>query len=149
MAAGGHTVSPLSSKSIDARKWKGDRNGTIQLWNRNRRDAGSKPGGSATPQAPAGRGGPQAIAGNGFTYRHDWGLKHGQWILPLTWSGFTNATRVFVAIGEGTGGGGKFVGSARYTVHNVAPDTGRVTIWVDIEWGSDISLIVDYLIIEP
>ena len=96
-----------------------------------------------------GEAAPQAIAGNGFTYRHDWGLKHGQWILPLTWSGFTNATRVFVAIGEGTGGGGKFVGSARYTVHNVAPDTGRVTIWVDIEWGSDISLIVDYLIIEP
>lgn len=96
-----------------------------------------------------GEAAPQAIAGNGFTYRQDWGFLHGQWLLTLTWSGFTNATRVFVAIGEGTGGGGKFVGAARYTLHNVAPDTGRVTIWVNIEWGSDISVIVDYLIIEP
>jgi len=93
--------------------------------------------------------GAQAISGTGFTYRHDWGPRNGQWKLNLTWAGFTTATRVFVAIGEGTGGGGKFLGGARYTLYNVAPDTGQVGIWLNIEWGSPISLIADYLIIDP
>jgi len=91
----------------------------------------------------------RAIAGDGFTYRHDWGQHRGLLLLTLNWSGFTGATRVFVAAAEGGGLGGKFVGDALYTVHNVAPGVGSVTIRLNVEWDSPIGVVVDYLIIEP
>jgi hypothetical protein len=85
----------------------------------------------------------EAISGNGFTYRHNWGARNGQWKLPLTWSGFTPDTRVFVSISEG------HVGAARYTVHNVVPENGVVTIWVNVEWSNPIQLYAEYLIVNP
>ena len=91
----------------------------------------------------------EALAGNGFTYRHDWGDRNGQWTLNLNWGAITNNSRVFVAIGEGMAGGGKFIGSAKYTLHNVAPSNGKVSIWVNIEWSSPIRLYVDYLVVNP
>ncbi len=91
----------------------------------------------------------QALAGNGFTYRHDWGDRNGQHILHLNWGAITNNSRVFVAIGEGRAGGGKLIGGARYTLHNVAPSNGRISIWVNIEWSSPIRLYVDYLVVNP
>lgn len=93
-----------------------------------------------------------ALSGTGFTYRQDWGLRRGQWVLRLNWSAIGPLSQVFVAIGEGAAGGvdaGKFIGSARYTLHNVAPRAGGVDIWVNIEWSSDIPLYVDYLIVNP
>jgi hypothetical protein len=93
-----------------------------------------------------------ALSGTGFTYRHDWGRRRGSQTLRLNWGAANPRSRVFVSIGEGAGGGldnGKFIGSARYTVHNVAPRAGGVDVWVNIEWGSDISLYVDYLVINP
>lgn len=91
----------------------------------------------------------QELFGTGFTYRHDWGDRNGQHILNLNW-GFVNPnSRVFVAIGEGAAGGGKMIGNARYTLHNVAPGNGVVSIWVNIEWGSPIRLYVDYLVVNP
>ena len=100
----------------------------------------------------AGETAAQGLAGNGFTYRHDWGNKHGSWKLNLNWAAVTANSRVFVAIGEGLPGGppaGKFIGDARYTLMNVAPANGHVSIWVNIDWGSDIRLYVDYLVVTP
>ncbi len=91
----------------------------------------------------------EALAGNGFTYRHDWGDRNGQWKLTLNWGAINNNSRVFVAIAEGKAGGGKFIGGAKYTLHNVAPSNGQVSIWVNIEWSSPIRLSVDYLVINP
>ncbi|MBF2065959.1 MAG: hypothetical protein IGS39_16290 [Calothrix sp. C42_A2020_038] len=91
----------------------------------------------------------QELIGTGFTYRHDWGDRKGQWTLNLNWGAVNRNSRVFVAIGEGAPGGGKFIGSAKYTLHNVAPQDGRVSIWVNIEWGEPIRLYVDYLVINP
>ncbi|VEP17676.1 conserved hypothetical protein [Hyella patelloides LEGE 07179] len=91
----------------------------------------------------------EALAGNGFTYRHDWGDRNGQWTLNLNWGAITNNSRVFVAIGEGKAGGGKIIGGAKYTLHNVAPSNGKVSIWVNIEWSSPIRLYVDYLVVNP
>lgn len=105
----------------------------------------------AQVQAGAGSIAP-ALSGNGFTYRHDWGLRRGQWVLRLNWDQIGARSQVFVAIGEGAPGGpdaGKFIGSARYTLHNVAPRAGGVDIWVDIAWSADIPLYVDYLIVNP
>lgn len=93
-----------------------------------------------------------ALQGTGFTYRHNWGARRGQWLLRLNWAAAGPRSKVFVAIGEGAGSGpddGKFIGSARYTLHNVAPRTGGVDIWINIEWGSDIPLYVDYLVVNP
>lgn len=92
------------------------------------------------------------LSGTGFTYRHDWGLRNGQRVLRLDWPAITPRSRVLVAIGEGVAGGpdaGKFIGGARYTLHNVAPRAGGVDIWVEIEWGAPIPLYVDYLVVNP
>lgn len=101
----------------------------------------------------AANGGPEpALTGNGFTYRHNWGARRGQWTLRLNIGNTTPRSRVLVAIGEGAAGGpdnGKFIGAAKFTVHNVAPRSGGVDIWVNVEWGADIPLYVDYLIINP
>ena len=98
--------------------------------------------GAATPQPE--------LSGSGFTYRHDWGALHGQWVLQLAWGDINPRSQVFVSIGEGAAGGpdaGKFVGSARYTVHNVAPRAGGVDVWINIEWETDIPLYADYLVV--
>jgi hypothetical protein len=93
-----------------------------------------------------------ALSGAGVTYRHDWGLRHGQWKLQLNWNVVTPRSHVFVSIGEGRPGGpdaGKFIGAARYRLHNVAPRAGGVDIWVNVEWGSDILLYADYVVVNP
>jgi hypothetical protein len=72
--------------------------------------------------------------------------------LNLNWSAVNGNSRVFVAIAEGAAGGpssGKFIGAARYTLHNVAPRNGGVDIWINIEWSSPIRLYVDYLVVNP
>ena len=92
---------------------------------------------------------PAAFFGNGYRYRHDWGDRNGQHILNLNWGTITRDSLVFVAIGEGAPGGGKFIGNARYTLHNVAPNNGVVSIWVNIEWGSPIRLYADYFVFNP
>src|SRR4051812_29991362 len=95
-------------------------------------------------QLQAGEGvGVEELVGQGFTYQHNWGARNGQIRLTLNWGAITANSRVFVSISEG------HVGAARYTLHNVVPENGRVTIWVNIEWGSPIQLYADYLIINP
>jgi len=92
------------------------------------------------------------LNGDGFTYRHDWGLRRGKWVLRLNWAAVTPQSRLLVAVGEGAGGGpdaGKVVGSGRFTVHNIAPRPGGVDIWVDIEWSADLPLYADYLVVNP
>ena len=92
------------------------------------------------------------LSGTGFTYRHNWGPRQGQWVLRLNWAAITPRSRVLVAIGEGAAGGpdaGKFIGSARYSLHNVAPRAGGVDIWVNVEWSASLLLYVDYLIVNP
>lgn len=92
------------------------------------------------------------LSGTGFSYRHNWGARRGEWKLSLNWSAVNPRSRVLVSVGEGVAGGpdnGKFIGSARYTVYNVAPRAGGVDIWVNVEWGADILLYVDYLVVNP
>ena len=108
---------------------------------------------AAWPLSPPGADSLQpALSGTGFSYRHNWGRLRGQWTLRLNWGAVNRRSRVLVSIGEGAAGGpdnGKFLGAARYTLHNVAPRAGGVDIWVNIEWGSDIRVYVDYLVINP
>ena len=92
------------------------------------------------------------LFGNGYRYRHNWGNLNGQHILPLNWGLITPNSYVFVAIGEGNPplpANGKFIGAARYTLHNVSPQNGVVKIWVNIEWANPIRLYVDYFVFNP
>lgn len=118
-----------------------------------RADSSDTKGPWAVAEASVGTEGVQpALQGTGFTYRHDWGMRRGEWLLRLNWDLIQPGSQVFVAIGEGVPGGppaGKFIGAARYTLHNVAPRGGGVDIWVNIEWSADISLYVDYLVVNP
>lgn len=88
---------------------------------------------------------------SGFSIRQDWGNRRGQHVLHLNSTLFRAGQKVFVSIAEGATGGppaGKFIGSARYTVHNVAPQNGRVSIWINIEWSSNIRIYADYLVVD-
>ena len=85
-----------------------------------------------------------ALTGTGFTYRHDWGARRGQWVLRLNWGDVGPGSQVFVSIAEGVAPGpdaGKFIGAARYSVYNVAPRAGGVDIWVNVEWDANISTL--------
>jgi hypothetical protein len=106
------------------------------------------PAGSSMGSAASGPGA-QELFGTGFTYRHDWGDRNGQWVLNLNWGAVNRESRVFVEIGECAAGGGKFIGAARYTVYNVAPHDGVVSIWINVEWGSPIRVCADYLVVNP
>lgn len=118
-----------------------------------RADSSDTKGPWAVAEATVGAEGVRpALQGTGFTYRHDWGMRRGEWLLRLGWNVIQPGSQVFVAIGEGVPGGppaGKFIGAARYSVHNVAPRFNGVDVWVNIEWSADISLYVDYLIVNP
>jgi len=96
-----------------------------------------------------GDGTARAISGNGFAARINWGSRNGLIVLTINATFITNSTIIYVAAGEGTGTGGKFMGAARYTVHNVAPDTGTVAVRFEIAWPTPINLTADYLFIEP
>jgi hypothetical protein len=41
------------------------------------------------------------------------------------------------------------MGAARYTVHNVSPQNGVVSVWLEIAWDSDIRVHLDYLVVNP
>lgn len=108
------------------------------------RDVARATAGAALPQPE--------LSGSGFSYRHNWGARRGQSTLRLNLAGVTPRSHVFVSIGEGMPGGpdaGKFVGASRYTLHNVAPRAGGVDIWVNVEWGTEILLYADYLVVNP
>ena len=92
----------------------------------------------------------QNLAGILGTLRWDWGNRNGDWILRLNWGVVGANTAAFVAIGEGAAGGptaGKFIGNAKFTLFNVAPRSGGVDIWVNVNWNNPIRLYVDYLIV--
>ncbi len=92
---------------------------------------------------------PSALSGRGFTYRHDWGDKNGQWKLTLNWPQIQASSRVFAAAGECRAGGGNLMGAARYTVHNVVPKRNGIGVWLNIEWREPIRVCVDYFVVNP
>ena len=105
--------------------------------------------GQAAAQPPAGPA-PVLHYLIGDTRRINWGFLMGQHVLTLPWAIVTPQSRVFVAISEiNQQTGGRFIAAARYTVHNIAPRAGAVDIWVNIEWGANIPLVADYLLVQP
>jgi hypothetical protein len=89
----------------------------------------------------------EELAGTWFTYRHDWGEKKGQWLLHLNWEEIEPNSRIFVTIAEGSPTGEKIIGRAKFSLHNVVPSKGTISIWVDIQWHEPLCLHADYLVI--
>jgi hypothetical protein len=89
------------------------------------------------------------LSGVAFSYRHHWGNWNGQRIYNLTWNAINRDSRIFVATSEGNPGEAKFIGDARYTVHNVAPYDGGVRVRINIEYDAPIGLSIDYLVVNP
>jgi hypothetical protein len=89
----------------------------------------------------------EELAGTWLTYRHDWGEQKGQCILHLKWSEISPNARIFVSIAEGSPTGEKIIGKAKFSLHNVVPSDGIVSIWVDIQWDEPLRLYADYLVI--
>lgn len=91
----------------------------------------------------------QGLSVYSYSYRHNWGYKKGSLKLTLLDGRITARSRVFVSASELGADGSRLVGAAKYTVHNVAPRNGAVTIWLTIDWGSPLRTVVDYLVIQP
>jgi hypothetical protein len=75
------------------------------------------------------------------SYKHYWGKYRGTVKSTLYWSVIKSSSRVFVSCSEG------HLGAAKYTVHNVVPENGRVRVWHHVNWGSPIKLYCDYLVV--
>jgi hypothetical protein len=73
----------------------------------------------------------------------DWGDRNGNWDFNLGWSEVHPWSHVFVSFSEG------HMGSAYYTVHNVVPWEGGVSVRVSISWDSPIRVYGHYLVINP
>jgi|tagenome__1003787_1003787.scaffolds.fasta_scaffold19913751_1 hypothetical protein len=89
---------------------------------------------------------PSAISAAGFCFRWNWGYRNGWWRLSLNYGSITAATQVFVSISEHDAYGNPFIGSAHYTVHNVAPYNNGVAIVIYVDWGSPILTHADYFV---
>jgi hypothetical protein len=74
----------------------------------------------------------------------------GSHVLATCWDSRINSnSRVFASLSEYDyrgAYGGRFMGSARMTVHNVVPFNGGVTVWTDVEWGSPLNVRMDLLV---
>jgi hypothetical protein len=42
-----------------------------------------------------------------------------------------------------------FVGDARMYICNIAPAEGSVQVWVNVDWGSDLNLFINLLVVNP
>lgn len=104
---------------------------------------------SSTTQTTGGAITQSSFQGDGFTYRADFGNWNGDGIFTLNWSPINRNSRVFVSIGECDPAGGKFIGGAKYTLYNVAPNNGSVQFWANIGWSYPIRVCADYLIVNP
>ncbi len=89
-------------------------------------------------------------------HRVTWSPRHGNWRLHHTpWSHISCKSLVFVSASEyeadehGRGYLCDFTGDARFTVHNVSPFDGGVTVWLEINYDLDLPVRLDFLIINP
>ncbi|HSE17930.1 MAG TPA: hypothetical protein VLB46_12815 [Pyrinomonadaceae bacterium] len=93
---------------------------------------------------PSSTGAPEVAAiPNAFTgfalYR-----THGLVRLTAISGAINGNSRVLVGISEfGGTPQGRFIGSAKMTIHNIAPFNGGVQVLADIAWGSDLNVRLD------
>lgn len=92
--------------------------------------------------------GPGGLTGAALRY-DGWASRHGWQQYNFNWGAIRANSHVFVSVSEVTNNGDRFLGLAHYTVHNIAPHDGRVEFVLFIDWGSDIRVSTDILVIDP
>ncbi len=92
--------------------------------------------------------GPGGLTGAALRYS-GWESRHGWQTYDFNWSAIRANSHVFVSVSEVTNNGDRFLGLAHYTVHNIAPHDGRVEFVLFIDWGSNVRVSTDILVIDP
>jgi hypothetical protein len=99
---------------------------------------------------------PEALAWPDFTYRHYWGSYRGWVDLTLNTSWITHGSNVLASASESSELATNtdpiphpFLGSARFTIHNVVPLDGGVSVRMYIDWGSPLYTQVTYVVVNP
>jgi hypothetical protein len=96
------------------------------------------------------------------SYRHYWGKRNGLNDLNLQWDEVHIDSFMAITASEvrvegndpiwqesgGHAGLVRFIGSATYTVHNVATHEGGVTVRLEIDWPEPLPTCVDYTILD-
>ena len=78
-------------------------------------------------------------------FSYDLGI-HGTFTLNFSVPGVTPSSVVMVSMTEINANGQPFVGDATVTVHNVAPGNGNVRLRGEVDWDSDLSVRVYFLV---
>mgnify|MGYP001098971523 CR=1 FL=1 len=74
------------------------------------------------------------------------GTGHGNLIRRVSSPVANSASSIVASIHEVDSSGSPFVGSARMTVHNIAPRPTGYDIWVEVSWDQDLNWEIDVLI---
>lgn len=77
------------------------------------------------------------------------GTGHGTMVLHINRPNIHPQSKVFASICELTRDDAHrpFIGSARMTIHNVAPQEGSVDIWAQIDWDHDLLFTINLLVV--
>src|SRR5262245_39431404 len=93
------------------------------------------------------------------TIRHYWGPTHGRIVLNYNWDAIDHDSVVLITasqyvLTDPPSDEHRFIGDANFTVSNIAPhgppyDANRgVTFVVNVDWGSDIGLVTDIIVLD-
>ena len=69
--------------------------------------------------------------------------------LKIEWKGLTPRHRVFASVTEVGPQDRPFIGDARMTVHNVAPQKDHALVWVEVERDSPWRVFIDLMTVDP
>ena len=84
-------------------------------------------------------------------YHFNYGLHNGTQVYNFSWDIINPRSCVVITASQGrepfedghidlsSDSPRRFIGDARYTVHNIAPYDGGVTFCIEIEWGSPLN----------
>ena len=87
-----------------------------------------------------------------IVYQHDCsGRYYGNRIINLEWDDIREESIVFASASEyeadtRNGYQRSFIGSAKYTIHNIAPYDGGVKLWLEIHWDSPLPVRLNFLV---
>lgn len=75
------------------------------------------------------------------SFRADYGFWHGEVNFRLNWNIIHKTSRVFCSVAE------DHLGAARCVLYNVTPDEGFAVARADIQWGSNLHVLVSFVVL--
>jgi hypothetical protein len=75
---------------------------------------------------------------------------HGTQIVRIRADAARATSKIFVSVSEyNTTTREAFVGDARMTVCNVVPHSGSFEVWIQVEWRSDLPVLLSWMVVNP